>query len=421
MSTNRSFQAMLNEYLAEDLLRTEYLKRDYIMSKVTKDDGWKGGTYVVPFEGAFASSVSFGSLTDAAEISEYQYVRGGVSYYKEQWGSLKFHDKDLAEHDGKIKDSTFLKILPNQLEQFMQYMKMVASIQIGTGPHMATATDDGTSGGILEVDRIDRFQLKQKVFVDDGNSSPVAGFVQAINVNANTIHLQTTLAGGTDVNLSGYTVAQAAKVYHPGAQPGTDLGFGSIRDALLSAANGGSAALHGQTKLAYPFLQAVNIDGSVATGLGMNATNILEVIFDGYTAVRTKAVGSADTVLMSYKHLGSIMKQLEAEKSSFKVKPDSVKASKFGWTEIEIISVKGTLKVVGIQEWDDDVMAYVDWSAIKFASNGMFRKRKNPGNGNEFYEVRATTGYVYIVDIALFGEIIVTAPNRCGIIHSISY
>lgn len=416
MSTSRSFQAMLNEFLNEDLLKTEYLKRDYIMSKVQKVDDWKGGAYIVPFEGAFATSVSFGSLTDAAEISEYQYVRGQVNYYKEQWGSLKFNDKDLVEHDGKIKESTFLRILPNQINQFMNYMKMVASIQIGTGPHMATATDDGTVGGVLEVDRIDRFQLKQKVFVDDNNSSPVAGFVQAINVNASTIQIDTTLAGGTPVDLTGYTVAQAAKVYHSGAQPGVGLGFGSIRDALLSAANGGSASLHGQTKLAYPYLQAVNVPGS-----DVNETNILEKIFDAYTAVRMKAVGSADTILMSYKHLGSVMKLIETQKGGFKVTPTATNASLYGWTEIEVTSVKGNLKIVGIQEWDDDVIAFIDWSAMKFASNGMFRKRKNPGNGNEFYEIRSTSGYVYIVDIALFGELIVTAPNRCGIMHGISY
>jgi len=419
MATARTFQAMLNEYLAEDLLRTEYLKRDYIMSKVQKDDKWKGGNYVVPFEGAFATSVEFGQMTADTDVAEYNYVRGGVSYYKEQWGTLKFNDKDLVEHDGKMKDSTFLKILPNQLEQFMQYMKMVASVQLGTGPHMATATVDGTAGGVLVVDKIDRFQLGQKIYLHSSAPLVAAAYVIAINVNTSAITVSATRGGGA-LNISAYLVADGTKVYHPGTHPlavGSEpinQGFGSIRSALLSAANGGSAALHGQTKLSYPFLQSVNIDGS-----SVNATNILEKLFDGYTAVRTKAIGSADTILMSYKHLGSIMKLIETQKGGFKVTATSTNASLYGWTEIEITSVKGALKIVGIQEWADDVIAYVDWSAMKFASNGMFRKRRNPGNGNEFYEKRNQDGYVYLVDIALFGELIVTAPNRCGIMYGI--
>ena len=64
--------------------------------------------------------------------------------------------------------------------------------------------------------------------------------------------------------------------------------------------------MYGVSKLAYPYLQAVNIDGSAIT-----ATNILKKIFDGYVEVRTKAKGTANEILMSYKHLGSIMKIIE--------------------------------------------------------------------------------------------------------------
>jgi hypothetical protein len=42
MSTDRSFQSMLNEYLAIDLLKEEWIKRDYTLQKVDRDDGWKG-------------------------------------------------------------------------------------------------------------------------------------------------------------------------------------------------------------------------------------------------------------------------------------------------------------------------------------------------------------------------------------------
>ena len=85
----RNFNDMLNEYLPNKLMQNEMLKRDYILNKVEKDDGWKGNNnVVVPFVGAGASSVSFGSLTASNDIAEDTTVRGTVSSAKEIWGSM---------------------------------------------------------------------------------------------------------------------------------------------------------------------------------------------------------------------------------------------------------------------------------------------------------------------------------------------
>ena len=112
------------------------------------------------------------------------------------------------------------------------------------------------------------------------------------------------------------------------------------------------------------------------------------------------------------------MKIIETQKGGFKVTPTSEKASEFGWTEIEITSVKGRLKIVGIQEMDDDVIYFIDWTALKFYTNNFFRKRKAP-DGKEYFEVRNNTGYQYIVDISLFGELVFNKVGQCGIIFNI--
>ena len=78
------------------------------------------------------------------------------------------------------------------------------------------------------------------------------------------------------------------------------------------------------------------------------------------------------------------------------------------------------LKFVGIQEMDDDIVIYLDWRALKFYSNGFFRKRKSP-DGIEYFEVRATTGFQYIVDVCLFGELVLQRPSYCGIMYGVSY
>lgn len=415
MSTTRTFQDMLNEYLPNRLLQEELVKRDYVLNRVEKDNMWKGSTIPVPFKGAGASSVAFGKLTASNDIAEDKYVRGEITAYREVWGTMIFNFTDLQQHDGKIPETTFLRILPDSVDDFMEYMKMVVSIQLTGNHYFATVTDaTNAATGIMIVDRIDRFVIDQKVILDDDDSATGTYYVKAINVNTSAVTLSAT-RGGAAADVSAYSVAQNAVFYHDGVWDGATLhNFNSIRRVLLSAANGGDANVHGQSKLAYPYLQAVNVSGAA-----VSATNILDKIFDGYTEVKIKAKGTAYEVLMSWKHLGSIRKLIEVQKGAYKVTPGSEKASEYGWEEIEISSVSGKkLKFVGIQEFDDDIIVYMDWRGCTFRSNGFFKKHKDP-DGKEYFTVRATTGYSYIIDVCLFGEFEFRKPGQCGIMHSI--
>jgi len=421
MATTRTFSDMLNEYLPNALLKEEFVKRDYLMKKIDKDNSWLGGNLVVPFTSAGASSVSFGSLTAQTDIAEEQDVRGGVPEHKEVWGSMIFNHRDLMEH-GAISEQNLLKILPNQVEDFMDYIKNVVSTNLLNGNHFATLTSDGAADGSIIVDRPDRFVLKQKVFVEDDGTvgSSAAGFVQSIDMNTTgstgTITLDTTRAGGVDLDLSTFLVANTARVYNDGATLAGTNTFSSLRSALLSAANGGGTSLYGQTKTSAPYLQAINILGDDITEV-----NIVQKCFDALTNIRQKGKGRPTDIAMSYKNFGAVLKAIEASKGSFNVVPESKKASQFGWEEIVIGSVTGgQLKFVGIQEADDDVIYYIDWRGLKFYSNGLFQKRRSP-DGNQYFEIRNTTGYAYVVDVSLFGELVVDRPSTMGIIHSISF
>lgn len=421
MGTTRTFQAMLNEYLPNELLKEEFVKRDYLLSKVEKDDTWLGGNLVVPFKAAGASSVAFGSLTGGTDIAEDNYVRGGVSGHKEVWGSMIFNHRDLMEHE-QISEQNFLKILPGTVEDFLDYMKNVVSVNLLNGSHFAILAADGDNTGIISVDRPDRFMIGQKVFLkDDDSALSSAAYVLSINMNGTvisgtptgTITLVTARGGATPFDASAFSLTQHAKVYNDGAQTAS---FSSLRGALLSAANGGDSTLYGVTKTLYPYLQAINVSGADIT-----ANNIMEKIFDGLTTIRQFGKGNPTDVVMSYKNLASCIKRIEASKGAFNVVPNSQRTSQFGWTEIEVGSVtKGSLKLVGVQEADNDIIQFLDWRAIKFYSNGFFKKRRSP-DGIEYFEQRATTGYSYIIDMCLFGELIVQRPSYCGILYSISY
>jgi len=414
MATTRSFSDMLNEYLPLELLKEEYIKRDWLMSNANQDEGWKGGQLIVPFEGQCASSVEFGALAASTDISEYAYVRGTISTQPEVWGSLVFNHRDLMEHDGKIPESTFLRILPAQVDAFLNNMKQATSVHLLSGPHFAKATaDTDLSNGVIAVDRVDRFALSQKASLDDDNSAAIDVYVIAISIDAKTVTVSAT-RGGAALDISAYTTAQNAKFYHPGAQ---STGMTSLRSQLLSLANGGSTNLFGTAKTAYPFLQCPNISGATIT-----ATNILDEIFDAYTERQILAKGGkAPKVVMSFKNLGSVLKLIEIQKGGYNVVPNSRKSSHYGWTEIEIGSVsQHALTIVGVQEMNDEEILMLDTDSLTFFSNGMFRRRKAP-DGKEYFESRATTGYTYILDHCLFGDLVCTAPWKNLVIHSISY
>jgi len=415
LSTSRTFQAMLNEYLPNKLLKEELLKRDYILQNCQKDDSWKGGKLIVPFKASAASSVRMGKLTQATDISEDLYVRGSIDDYREAWGSMIFNHRDLVDHSGRIVEDSFLKILPDTLEDFLDYMKMVVSIQLGTGPYFASATVDGTAGGVVIVDRIDRFSLSQKVTWKGDTQAAADYYVIAIDINLNSVTFSAT-RGGAAADVSAYTVADNARAYTDDADL---VSYQSMRDAYLSAANGGSATLHGQTKLAYPFLQAVNIPG-----VSWTKSNILDKLFDGYTEVRKKARGRATKVLCDYTVGGAIMKAIEnsggggPQRGNYQVSVKGKKASLYGWDEITLNTVKGEITIVMIQEWDPDIVVYHDPMSATFRSNGFFKKRKNP-EGHEFFELRTEDGYQYIVDTCLFGEMEHTKPGNNGIVYGI--
>lgn len=410
---------MLNEYCPNEIFNEELIKQDYFLTTVEKDENWLGGDLIVPSKRNRANSVSFGSLTAAADIQSANYQRGKIEDYIEVWGSMIFNHTDLMQH-GKVSEQNFLKLLPDEIEDSVQGIKEKVSVQLSSGPHFATLLGDGQAGGTMVVDHVERFEMNQLFYLYDGNTALAAYYVIGKSVNtakvagypsSGTITVSATSGGGA-ANISAYTTAQSAKCFHPGVDVSSTNTFVSVRRALLSLANGGDANLHGKSKLLNPQLAAVNFDGS-----GVTKTNILDRIFDCYTDVRSVAKGNANTVIMAFKHLGSAMKLLEIQKGPYKQVGDT-RVSIYGWTEIDVVTVRGKLTLVGVQEMDQDIIPFIDWKALKFHSNGGFKKRMSP-EGKEYFEQRATSGYSYIVDICFFGEMAWRGAGNCAIMYSI--
>ena len=187
MSTTRTFQSMLNEFLTNNLLKNELIKRNYFVQEMEREDNWKGGKIPVPFKGGVASSIKMGGLTAANDISEAEYVRGEITDYKEMWTSMIFNHRDIMDHSGKVNEDSFLSTAMETVEDTMDMMKMTLSIQIATGSIYAKFVADGTAGGVIEVNRVDRFEKGQKIILQDDNTAAAAYYVIAIDGNAGAL------------------------------------------------------------------------------------------------------------------------------------------------------------------------------------------------------------------------------------------
>lgn len=424
-TTTAEFNRLLKKYSPYDLMAEEAKKRDYFLSKVNIRDGWKGGQMDIPFKAAKASSRRFGKLVNSVDINKAKYGIGAITKYKELWGAMVFDDHDLMRHDNM--EQSFIKILPDQLEDFVTGMKEEAGRNFFNNNAVARVLSDAVVDavnlalGILVITRPENFELGQFIEVGVMGTSRTSGYVQKINVQDGIIELHTTYAGGTPVDLAAAGV-DVNTFDICAIQDGLDSAevFTSLDTQLLSFANGGSQEIFGVDKTSYPYTQAFNFDGSgILTGAGL-----IKKIFESMLLTKRIGKGAPTEAIMSHKLLAGVMSSLQnglvsgtnSQGPQYFLK--DTKASLYGWTEIEVIGVEGSLKLVGVNEMEDNTVKILDWRGIDLHTNGLFERHKDL-NGNEFYVDRTEDGYKYICDVRMFGELVVSRPSYQGVIYGI--
>lgn len=415
MAIQRSFNEMLLHYVPEELLKNEMVKKDWFLQNVEIVEGWKGGEMQVAFKEASASSIAYDSLTDENDIGESVNVRGTIPGHKVVTASMQFNHRDLAEHNsGKVSEGSFLKLLPDELNDHVQVLKEVVSSNLLNGKKLAKAQADGTVGGVIKLDRPERLMVGQKLEIRDQSvTAPVTAYVSSIALSSGDVSFVTARGGAVAADLSAFDMANFPYVVIPGAD---DKAFTGLKDLLLPATVGGTASIYGKNKLQFTYLQCHAENGSTIT-----ASNIIPKIFDTYTTARIRYKGNPRKVVMSFKNFASCMKQLEASKGAFNVVPGSRKTDLYGYDMATIHGVGGgLLELVAIQEMDDDVIMLLDMSSMKFHTNGLIRRIKSP-DGLEYFVKRSTSGYRYLLDHECFGELALNAPQKNAIIHSINY
>lgn len=410
MAITTTFDEMLTEKLHPELLKNEIVNRTDILKKIDMDNSWKGGVYGIGFREATGGSVQFDGYAAESDIADATVKRGELTAPKSLTGTMQFHHKDLINHDtNKITEASFLKILPGAITDFAEDFRSVLAQSILNGKVLDYGAADATALGVLQVNRIERFKVGMKVQVEDANTTLAAYYVTKIdksNLLVPKIVLSAT-RGGAAADLSALDLADVIKIYHPGAKT---AGFTSIRDVLSPD----TTALWGLNKADYSFLQPAAISGSA-----YSSSNILDKLFDHVSENQIVNGSDADEVWVSGRKFTAILKLLEGEKKAYNVVPGSNKVSKFGWREVQIGSMSGSMiTIVCVPEMDNDMIMVINPKDFKFASNGFVRQVVSP-DGLKYTTVRATTGHKYLVDFEIFGELVCLRPAKQMFIYDV--
>jgi hypothetical protein len=422
MSTTKSatFSSMLNEWLVySNILETTFQSQNWLMENANMVKTWQGGQLIVPVQQAYASSMKMGGLTDTNDIAGALYLRGSLAGYKEAYGSLQFHSRDLYLDHYTISAQNFLKILPDQIDQLMKLFKQSVSIQVLNGTFLDSAgTAFVAATDTWAVAHPDRFMIGQKVVTSDGTTT-VTGYVSSINMNSGVCGYVTTRGGATAVDLAGL-VAASTHMYIDG---GNTTSFNSLRAMLLPAAQGGSDTWASLTKTTAPYMQAIQYDaggaggtGDWGTGTAVTGGDMLQLVFD---AMRKGYQLGAEPkqFIMSYKNYSACLLALETNSGAFKnIKPN---VSYAGYSAIEVGGVAGACELVGIREMQDDWIAGIDKKYLDFfCGNKPWQVMTSP-DGLRYYTTRQTDGYLYTTDVCFAGDFLYRNPSSAVAIYNI--
>lgn len=403
MSATATYGDLLKRYTPEKLIENTFAKYNLLWTECSKDKSWRGGTREVPLHESGFSSVQFGSLAAATDIGEMK-VAMGTATMKELWGSVLVRESDLYRH-GDMEQS-YLKIMPEKLEEFVKFMGTQVSVSFLNGGRTATATANGQATDGIVVDKIYMFRINQKVEVDDDNSNATTGYVRTINLNTKTIVLYDARTGGAVVDLSAYTTAQNAIVRIVGTGSETFTGLPTY--IFPAAVSGGSASAYGLTKADYTVLQSL-----YASGAAFTQATILDDLLTKYYEWSEIRGDVFSNVYVSYGVFKNIAKILENNRAY--VTGD--KKAGYGWNSIDIVGADGMAKIVALREMPNDKIYFGDFKNVEFSGAEPF-KRKLYDN-KEFFLIRNITGPEMVSDYALRGEFIVK-PNQWAGVYSLA-
>ena len=428
-----TFNNLFAETVYPGVIKTDLGKRTMALDMVMKygewDEKWSSGDLQFVFNAARPSSVRFGGLSPVADISRGIKIKGTVSEKKTITGSLKFLDEDIRNH-------TVTSLLPDLLDDvddLVDQMKEKVNLNFLNGPYTTRLTEAATDNdGIITVEHPHRLELEEMIVLrfngenDAGETveQTITGDVHNYNINSGQVLLFDQPARGqSNSQINGE--AAPLDFSQNNIPAGTRLEmirsnanvrpFMSFREQLLMPEFGGSETLFGRNKRDFPVLQALNFDGSQATG-----GTILDIIFRAISdAAETGRKRGEYRIQTSVPVMNAIMRFLEFSTAQYKHLDTTV--SMYGYQEVKIAAPGATAIFEVINELDSDIIMAIDWSTVCFKSNkGGFREFVDQ-NGNKFTTIRDDSigDHIHVKDYYFEGELIVKKPTGNWIMYGI--
>jgi hypothetical protein len=443
MALTRAWQSAINDKLTGPMVMN-LLRQNPFISKLMEDKSWIGtgeldgggsnvrNSYIIEFLGSTIGAAKVGAYQSSSSVQVANPVRGFVQSYVDFTGTLKVYSQDLRQHKGKkLTQSLFGKLEKQTTNIMARHKNHIEDMILNNSVISEVTSIDDIASGLLTVTRPEKFEIGMGVQLAASGATTKGKELFVISVNKNTkkIGFSTSL-GSSASDLTDYVGATAAATticVNGTVSSTTGLvasGMDSIESILLPSGTGsGGSTYLGQTKTAYPFLQA-----AAASGASLTAENFLEKLFEIYVTdigLRTKhpeGVKPRD-VFLSPNNYAIACANLEDYKGQF-TSNDLSGSNPYGWEGIKIGSKsKGAgLDLFECESLKDSIIPILNMDTFAIVSNGGVQFEEDPNRpGEKFWSwERATTGLSWLLDFVLSGQFVCGNPESNAILHDVS-
>lgn len=413
MALKADLNSLLRDYGPDSVFVNEYKKLSYYFNKIEKNKEWvEGSNYLLKFEAGENSRFEMGGLPNSSDINGATYLSATIANPATIVGSMKIHEKDLQKHNGDMKKS-FLDFWPRNSKRFVKRFEERMSVLLMGDGSICTVTLDGTSGGVIKVDRPSLLTIGEKVEIKDNDSAAVQGYVRKIDINTKLVTIGDAPTGAiVPVNLVAFTTAAKAKVYICGTSASGEK-FLSLKDFILTQANGGSDTIHGLTKADSPILQAINTPFSGTA----TAKELIYTLYKNFFEYDMLGRGDVVEQLVSYENFRWISLYLDKNREFAK----SDVTAGVGFKSMTLTGPEGDMKITALRDMQNDWAPVVDFKGLEFAGSTLF-KMKHQQSGDLFFTERVPGvggGYQHIVDIETAGQHICKMPGNMAAVYNI--
>lgn len=467
-----------HENLATMAFKEPFRYRDFInqvklFRLIRHDPTWRGETRPVFFNADIEGAIAVGKYPELDRVDPNDTSSSNRENARVIKGEIKASDRNsittvCSFNEGDLNDleaqySVALGVKPyvkNTMKQaHKRLIGAVSSIigtQAGNIAKLVGATTGFTGGNLtwtMPVDKVYLFNTNMRIVMGTDGTHSAGGRTHPLipcvvtEVNRQNKTIKARFIGSfAGSHVAVWNPADNVKIWldfttnlsaAPTATQRDSRRFNSIPRLLLSATNGGDANIHGQVKTSHYELQAYNYDGSTilsAFDAEKSTKNLFTLFLDALNENFSRTGKVPTHAVMSYS-LATLLRHTLSKDHETGTVFDGNESRQI-LPGISMVSVGGNwffiwndhrIIIYPVDNFDDDLIAFIDSDAFVFLSNG----NELDGTYSDVKKIMGepvispykfyTKGHVYFKHITLLGELQCHAPSDCFIVHKIPY